>query len=77
MIDGVGPKITAMLHEAGVTSLHQIAAMSETEMAELDERLELRGRSAREAWVEQAQELLAGERMPSEVDVNHQPDNAA
>ena len=77
LIDGVGPKITAMLHEAGITTLQQIAAMSEAEMAELDERLELRGRSAREAWVEQAQELVAGEAPRAQADRDHLADNAA
>lgn len=77
LIDGIGPKITAMLHDAGITSLQQIAAMTADEMAALDERLELRGRSAREAWVEQAQELVAGLSPRAEVDRNHLADNAA
>jgi predicted flap endonuclease-1-like 5' DNA nuclease len=77
LIDGIGPKITAMLHDAGITSLQQIAAMTSEEMAALDERLELRGRSAREAWVEQAQELVAGLSPRAEVDRNHLADNAA
>ena len=77
LIDGIGPKITAMLHEAGITTLQQIAAMAESEMAALDERLELRGRSAREAWVEQAQELVAGMAPRAKADRDHLSDNAA
>jgi predicted flap endonuclease-1-like 5' DNA nuclease len=77
LIDGIGPKITAMLHEEGITSLQQIAAMTDSEMAALDDRLELRGRSAREAWVEQAQDLLAGLALNAEIDRDHLHDNAA
>jgi len=77
LIDGIGPKITGLLHDAGITSLQQIAAMTAEEMAALDERLELRGRSAREAWVEQAQELVAGLAPRALADRNHVADNAA
>ena len=77
LIDGIGPKIAGLLHDAGISNLQQIAAMTADEMAALDERLELRGRSAREAWVEQAQELVAGLSPRAETDRNHLADNAA
>lgn len=77
LIGGIGPKITTMLHDAGITSLQQIAAMTAEEMAALDERLELRGRSAREAWVEQAQDLSAGMAPRAQSDHDHQTENAA
>jgi large subunit ribosomal protein L21 len=60
MIGGIGPKITKMLAKEGVTSLGDIAKMSASAIAALDEKLELRGRSAREEWIDQAKELLAG-----------------
>jgi len=59
-IGGIGAKLKEKLAEAGVTSLRQIAEMDEAAVADLDERLKLRGRIAREAWVEQARDLLAG-----------------
>jgi large subunit ribosomal protein L21 len=60
IIGGVGPALAKKLAAAGVTSLTQIAAMDEAAMAALDEQLKLGGRTAREEWVEQAKELLAG-----------------
>jgi predicted flap endonuclease-1-like 5' DNA nuclease len=60
LIDGVGPKITKQLADVGVTTLSQIAAMTAAAMAALDEKLGLKGRSAREDWIAQAQDLVAG-----------------
>jgi amino acid transporter/predicted flap endonuclease-1-like 5' DNA nuclease len=60
MIGGIGPKITKMLAKEGVTSLRDVAAMSAPALAKLDDKLDFRGRSAREEWIEQAKELLAG-----------------
>ena len=60
LIGGVGPKLQEKLAEYGVTSLKQIAEMSAADVDKLDEALELRGRAAREEWVEQAKELVAG-----------------
>jgi amino acid transporter/predicted flap endonuclease-1-like 5' DNA nuclease len=60
MIGGIGPKITKMLAKEGVTSLSDIAKMSASALAALDSKLDLRGRSAREEWIDQAKELLAG-----------------
>jgi large subunit ribosomal protein L21 len=61
LIGGVGPKLKEKLEEAGITSLRQIATMDEAQLAELDEKLSLRGRAQRDEWVEQAKELLAGQ----------------
>lgn len=71
LIDGIGPKITLMLHDAGIESLSQIASMTDDEMAALDDELELRGRSSREEWVKQANELLAGHAPRAEIDKAH------
>jgi large subunit ribosomal protein L21 len=60
LIGGVGPKLKEKLSGYGVTRLSQIAAMTEADLAKMDEALELRGRATREEWVEQAKELLAG-----------------
>ena len=68
LIDGIGPKITALLEEAGITTLQQIAAMSEDDISALDEKLDLRGRSAREDWIVQAQELIMGHAPRANVD---------
>ncbi len=57
-LSGVGPAIERKLHEAGVTSLAQIAAWSDADRAAFDEKLSFKGRIEREGWVEQARELL-------------------
>lgn len=56
-LSGVGPALEKKLHEAGVTSFAQIAAWSEADIAEFDEKLSFKGRIEREGWVEQAKAL--------------------
>ncbi|MBY0422391.1 MAG: 50S ribosomal protein L21, partial [Parvularculaceae bacterium] len=51
LIGGVGPKLKEKLAGYGVTRLSEIAAMSEADLAKMDEALELRGRATREEWV--------------------------
>lgn len=60
LISGIGPTIEKKLRAAGIASWNDIASWSEADMAKWDEELKLRGRAAREEWVEQAKELLAG-----------------
>lgn len=60
LIGGVGPVLKLKLAEYGVTSLKEIAGMSDAEVAKMDDVLELKGRAARDEWVEQAKELVAG-----------------
>ncbi len=60
LIGGVGPKLKEKLEGYGVTTLAQIAAMSEDDLAAMDEALALRGRATRDEWVAQAQELIDG-----------------
>ena len=59
-LSGVGPAIEKKLLEAGVTSFAQIAAWTEADIAEFDEKLSFKGRIEREGWVEQAKELAKG-----------------
>jgi large subunit ribosomal protein L21 len=60
MIGGVGPAIEKKLHEAGITSLKEIAAWTAEDIASFDEKLSFHGRIEREDWVGQAADLLAG-----------------
>ncbi len=60
LIGGVGPVLKKKLAEYGVTSLKEIAAMSAADVAKMDDALDLKGRAARDEWVEQAKELVAG-----------------
>jgi len=61
LIGGVGPVLKEKLESYGITSLKQIAKLSEKALAKMDEELELHGRATRDEWVEQAKELIAGE----------------
>src|SRR5690606_40107701 len=68
LISGVGPTIEKKLIAAGITTWSQIAAWSEADIAKYDEELSLQGRAAREEWVAQATELLAGKPPRAKVD---------
>jgi len=56
-LSGVGPALEKKLHENGVTSFAQIAAWTEADVAEMDEKLSFKGRIEREGWIEQAKNL--------------------
>ncbi len=68
LIGGVGPRIKENLAKEGITSLNQIAEMSDEAIFALDEKLVLKGRTKREEWIEQAKELLAGKGPRAKVD---------
>ena len=58
-LSGVGPALEKKLLAAGVTTFAQIAAWTEADIAEFDEKLSFKGRIEREGWVEQAKALAA------------------
>jgi len=60
VLSGVGPALEKKLHEAGVTTFAQIAAWTDADIADMDEKLSFKGRIEREGWVEQAKELAKG-----------------
>jgi small subunit ribosomal protein S2 len=60
LINGISPALKKKLEAEGVTSLKQVAEWTADRVAELDEKLKLRGRIGREEWMEQARDLLAG-----------------
>jgi large subunit ribosomal protein L21 len=68
LIDGVGPKITKQLEGEGIVSLAQIATLTPAALATLDTKLGLKGRTAREDWIAQAKDLLAGKAPRAKVD---------
>ena len=57
---GVGPALEKKLNGAGITTFAQIAALTDTQIAELEDQLGLAGRFAKDGWVEQAKELAKG-----------------
>ena len=56
-LSGVGPALEKKLHEAGVTSFAQIAAWTDADIAEMNEKLSFKGRIEREGWVDQAKDM--------------------
>jgi predicted flap endonuclease-1-like 5' DNA nuclease len=62
-LKGLGPKVAARLSELGVTTVGQIAALTDAEAEALDAELgAFRGRMSRDRWIEQARLLSAGDR---------------
>ncbi|MBK0328489.1 50S ribosomal protein L21 [Rhodobacteraceae bacterium F11138] len=59
-LSGVGPALEKKLQAAGVTTFAQIAAWTDADVADMDEKLTFKGRIEREGWVEQAKELAKG-----------------
>ncbi len=59
-ISGVGPVIVGKLHDAGITTFAQIAAWSDADVEEIEEKLSFKGRVEREDWIAQAKELSKG-----------------
>jgi large subunit ribosomal protein L21 len=68
LIDGVGPKITKQLAAEGIVSLTHIAGLAPLALAALDSKLGLKGRTAREDWIAQAKDLVAGKAPRAKID---------
>ena len=59
-LSGVGPALEKKLLAGGVTSFAQIAAWTDADVADMDEKLSFKGRIQREGWIAQAAELAKG-----------------
>lgn len=59
-ISGVGPVIEEKLHKLDITSFSQIAAFTPEEIADVDEKLNFKGRIERDDWLSQAKILAEG-----------------
>ncbi|MEG3091446.1 hypothetical protein [Sphingomonas sp. PB1R3] len=63
LLKGLGPKLTQKLAEHGITTVGDMAALSEAQAQSLDAQLgAFSGRMARDRWLEQARLLAAGDR---------------
>lgn len=58
-LSGVGPALLKKLNAAGIITFAQIAAWTEADVAEFDEKLSFKGRIEREGWIAQAKELAS------------------
>jgi NADH-quinone oxidoreductase subunit E len=56
-IAGIGPKLEKVLNGQGISSISQIAAWSEPEIAWIEDYLQFKGRIGRDGWIEQAKAL--------------------
>jgi large subunit ribosomal protein L21 len=68
LISGVGPKIKQSLGELGYTRFAQIAALTPEEIETIETALKSKGRIARDEWIEQARELMAGNPPRAKID---------
>ena len=63
MLKGLGPKVAARLAELGISTVGQIAALTDREAEALDVQLgNFTGRMTRDRWIEQARFLAAGDK---------------
>ena len=61
-IKGIGPKLKAQLHQLGITTFAQVAALDDAALDDLDGKLgSFAGRPRRDNWVLQAKFLAAGD----------------
>ncbi len=56
-ISGIGPVLEKKLHDRGITRYAQIAALTKSDIADIDASLSVKGRIERDKWVEQAKAL--------------------
>ena len=56
-LTGVGPAMATKLNDAGITTFAQIAALTDADIAKLEEELSIVGKFEKGDWVAQAQEL--------------------
>ena len=59
-ISGVGPVIVKKLNDLGITTFAQIAAWTKADIADMDEKLNFKGRIDRDEWLKQAKTLAKG-----------------
>jgi len=57
-ISGIGPKLEQALNRLGISTFAKLAALSDADVARIDEQLGLNGRIARDAWIVQAKQNL-------------------
>jgi large subunit ribosomal protein L3 len=68
LVDGIGPKGEEALAVAGVTTLTGLIAMSAEQITALEETIGKPGIVAKEAWIEQANEMIGGAEPRAQVD---------
>lgn len=59
-ISGVGPKLEIVLNGLGIRTYAQVAALTATEIASIEDQLGFKGRIVRDDWAGQARALMKG-----------------
>ncbi|MEM7750072.1 MAG: 50S ribosomal protein L19 [Pseudomonadota bacterium] len=72
LIETIAPDLETMLNKLNIMKFEQIAALSDDDIANVDEALKLNGRIEKEDWVGQAQRLMA-EATVEEVPAEEEP----
>jgi large subunit ribosomal protein L21 len=60
LISGVGPAIEKKLNAAGIWHYWQVRALSDEDIAEVEQQAGVKGRAHRDDWMGQAADLMAG-----------------
>jgi large subunit ribosomal protein L21 len=60
LIGGIGPKINEILNDLGYTTFADIAGWTDSDIEKVEDKVGPKGRVARDEWIEQAKELMAG-----------------
>jgi large subunit ribosomal protein L21 len=68
LIGGIGPKIHKALTDMGITTFAQVAAWTPADVERIEGEIKQKGRVAREEWIEQAKELMAGKAPRAKTD---------
>ena len=75
LIEIIAPELETMLNKLNIMKFEQIAALSDDDIANVDEALKLGGRIEKDDWIGQAQRLMA-EATVEEVPEQDDPDAA-
>lgn len=59
-IGGIGPKLEAVLNGLGIRTYAQVSALTDEEIASIEDQLGFKGRIGRDDWVGQAKRLVKG-----------------
>ncbi|MEM9355170.1 MAG: 50S ribosomal protein L19 [Pseudomonadota bacterium] len=76
LIETIAPDLETMLNKLNIMKFEQIAALSDDDIANIDEALKLDGRIEKEDWIGQAQRLMA-EATVEEVPAEEEPEAEA
>ena len=57
-INGIGPKMSEMLNDAGIFEIHELAELTAESMRALEEQMDGRAQAQLDDWIHQARQLM-------------------